>query len=106
MFITAPQYRTEIDVATVKIGGAEVIPDTLARNIVVIFDNTLSFSAHITSVCRQCLYHILNIAMIRKYIGKEACEGLVHAMITSRIDYANSFLIGFPKSELSRLQRI
>ena len=106
MFITAPHYSKEIDVTSVDIGGAEVIPVKSARNIGVIFDDTLSFSAHISSVCRQCLYHLRNIAMIRKYISKEACESLIHAMITSRIDYSNSVLVGLPRSELSRLQRI
>ena len=106
MFITAPQYSAEMDICSIDIGGADVMPVKSARNIGVIFDDTLSFSAHITAVCRQCLYHIRNIAMIRKYISKEACESLIHAMITSRIDYANSVLAGVPQSELSRLQRI
>jgi hypothetical protein len=106
MFITAPQYSAEMDICSIDIGGADVMPVKSARNIGVIFNDTLSFSAHITAVCRQCLYHIRNIAMIRKYISKEACESLIHAMITSRIDYANSVLAGVPQSELSRLQRI
>ena len=61
---------------------------------------------HISYVCQSCMLHLRNIAAIRRYITREACESLVHAMITSRLDYANSILLGLPHKELNRLQRI
>ena len=43
---------------------------------------------------------------IRKYLSRSVTESLVHAFITSRIDYCNSLLYGFPNSHIMKLQRI
>ena len=106
MVITAPHFSEKVNTPEVVIDGVAVAPVKAARNIGVLLDNTMSLSDHITAVCQSCMYHLRNISSIRKYITKEACECLVHAMVTSRIDYANSTLVGLPNSEISRLQRI
>ena len=41
-----------------------------------------------------------------KYLSKECRQSLVHAYVTSRLDYCNSILYGLPKYQLSKLQRI
>ena len=46
------------------------------------------------------------MGQLRKYLDKSAIEKLIHAVISSRLDYANSLLFGVPTSQLSRLQRI
>ena len=43
---------------------------------------------------------------IRKYLRRSVTESLVHAFITSRIDYCNSLLYGLPNSHIMKLQRI
>lgn len=48
--------------------------------------------------------YIQNIWKIRKYLSFEACETLVHALISSRLDFCNSLLYGLPKSSLQKLQ--
>ena len=45
-----------------------------------------------------------NFSTIRRYITTEACETLIHALITSRLDYTNSLLYGLPKQQIKRLQ--
>ena len=48
--------------------------------------------------------HIAKI--IRKYLSKEACKTLIHAFVSSRIDYGNSLFYGLRKSLISRLQHM
>ena len=47
-----------------------------------------------------------NIRRISKYLSKDCRQSLVHAYVTSRLDYCNSILYGLPKYQLSKLQRI
>ena len=52
------------------------------------------------------MYHLRRISKIRQYITQSACEKLVHAFITSRLDYGNAILYGLPQYKLEKLQRI
>ena len=42
--------------------------------------------------CRTLLFHLRRIRSIRRHITQGACEKLVHALISSRLVYANSLL--------------
>ena len=61
---------------------------------------------HISAVCKSGNLHLRNIARNRKYITKDACNILVHLLITSRLDYANTTLFGPLSCQLNKLQRI
>ena len=47
-----------------------------------------------------------NLSCIRKYLDKKTTECLVHAFITSRLDYCNSLLYDLPDCLISKLQRV
>ena len=51
----------------------------------------------------RSLYHI---KQIRKYLTEDSTRILVHAFITSHIDYCNSLLYGIPKYQVNRLQKV
>ena len=57
------------------------------RNFGLIFDNLLSVDSHINQVCKTTFYHIHNICRISKYLSQESLKTLVHAFVTSRLDY-------------------
>jgi hypothetical protein len=46
------------------------------------------------------------IKQIRSYLTIESSQQLVHSLIISHLDYANSLLIGLPSKTLQRLQCI
>ena len=53
------------------------------------------------------LVHSLhNIGRIRKFLSPDDTKSLVHAFITSRIDYCNSLLYGLPACQLNKMQRV
>ena len=86
------------------------------RNLGVVFDDHLTMSSHkrlrgslashINSICRSASLALRNIGRVRKYLDQANTERLVHAFITSRLDYYNSLLYGLPAKEISKLQRL
>ena len=57
--------------------------------------------------CQQNMSSYLhNLSRVRKYLDKKTSECLVHAFITSRLDYCNSLLYGLPDRLISKLQRV
>ena len=63
-------------------------------------------ASHITKLCASSFYYIYNIRRIRKYLSRQSTEVLVHAFITSRLDYWNGLLYGLPDYLLNKLQRV
>ena len=49
--------------------------------------------------------HIYNIGRIRQYLTTDTTKTLVQALVTSRLDYANSSLYDLPTVALQRLQK-
>ena len=50
--------------------------------------------------------HFNNIAKIRHILSQKDAEKLVHAFVTSRLDYCNSLLSGCPNKSLKTLQLV
>ena len=60
----------------------------------------------VTALCKAAHFHLRNIGRIRKSITHEACEKLIHAFITSRLDCCNATLYGLPNVQSNRLQKM
>jgi len=105
-FLSLPYFRDSLVIPNFQAETTSVLPSSSVGNIGVIFDSALSMKQQISSICKVAHFHLRNIGSIRKFITREACEQLIHAFITSRLDYGNALLYGVPDSQLKRLQRI
>ena len=47
-------------------------------------------------------FHLRNIAKVLPFINQNDAEKLIHAFISSRLDYCNAILTGLPKKKLFR----
>ena len=52
------------------------------------------------------IIHLRNIGRIRMLLSFEASSQLIHALITTTLDYCNGILFNLPKNKIERLQRI
>ena len=77
-----------------------------AKNLGVVFDSTFNMATHINNVCKKAFYEIRNIGRIRRFLDDKAAEALVHAFVSSKLDYCNSLLYGLPKKQHEKLQRV
>lgn len=89
-----------------RVGDVDVAPVKAASNLGVVFDDTMSFKSHISDVCKSSFYHLRNISRIRKYLTRGTPEMVVHAFVTSKLDYCNSLLYGLPKFLIAKLQSV
>ncbi|XP_072016384.1 uncharacterized protein [Amphiura filiformis] len=92
--------------STVTIGDSAIDLTHEARNLGIIFEDSLDMEKHISNVCRAGWACIRRIGQIRKFLDEAATEKLAHAFITSRIDCCNSLLLGLPEKLIQRLQRL
>jgi hypothetical protein len=96
----------KININGVQVGAETVTPVTSVRNLGVIFDENLTMEKHVSKVCRTAYFHLHNIKGIRKYLTEEAACSIVHAFISSQLDYCNSLMAGLPKNLTAKLQRV
>ena len=66
---------------------------------------TQSMTDHINKACNAAFYHLHNLRRIKKYLSRDSLITLVHAFITSRLDFRNGLLFGLPKAQIAKLQR-
>ncbi len=64
------------------------------RNLGVLFDSNLSFDSHVSSICKTAFFHLKNISKLRPMLSMSNAEMLIHAFLTSRLDYCNALLGG------------
>ena len=94
------------DLVHVQIDGHPIPFSTSVKNLGVIFYKQLNMEAHVKSLCRSCMFHLRNISNIRRLLSHKIAEQLIHAFVTSRLDYCNSLLSGLPSSTICHLQRV
>ncbi|XP_078126476.1 uncharacterized protein LOC144530683 [Sander vitreus] len=106
LLIHSKSTLSKINNPTLTIDGTIVSLSPQARNLGVIFDSTLSLEPHIRHVIKTSFFHLRNIAKIRPSVTPPAAERLIHAFISSRLDYCNSLLLGISSTDINRLQLV
>ena len=105
LIIASPHLCKKLKYPDLLIGDCKIKPCESARNLGVMFDKHLTMDKQIQSICRSAHFHLRNISSIRNLLTDTAVSQLVHALVTSRLDYCNSLLTGITDSQLNRLQR-
>ena len=102
----SPQMKHDLNGLSVNVGDSQIVPSVKVRNLGVIFDQSLTFDDHISAICQSVHFHIRSIGKVRKLLSFDACAILIHALISSRLDYCNSILYNLPDTKIGRLQRV
>ena len=95
-----------INSVNISVGSSMVTSKSSVGNLGSIFDSRLTMLDFITKKCKICMFYLYSIRRIRKYLTTEATKDLIHALITSRLDYGNCLLFGLPKCQIKKLQRV
>ena len=88
LIIGTSQQLAKVDISSIRVGDSDISPVSVARNLLGSwFDSKLTMETHITKTCSSSFYYLYKIRSIRNYLFKHCTETLIHAFITSRIDY-------------------
>ncbi len=86
--------------------GCSVNSSSSVRNLGVLFNSNLSFDSHVSSICKTAFFHLKNISKLRPMLSMSNAEILIHAFMTSRLDYCNALLGGCSARLINKLQMV
>jgi len=81
--------------ATVQFSG-------VVNDLGILLDSQLTIS--VAALSRSCFFHLCQLRSIKQSLSSEATTKLVHAFISSRLDYCNSLLVGVTGHRLQAIQ--
>ena len=102
---------TRQQLAKVKIDGIQMIAayvsvSNTVSNLGVQLDDQLTMNNHVSALCRSCFFQLRQLWTVRRSLTTEVTKTLVHAFISSRLDYCNSLLFDIGEGLLNKLQHI
>ena len=107
LLVGTRQQLAKLCIESLAVGDHLIAPCQVAKNLGCWFDQQLSMVTNINKVCcASYSVYLHNIRRIRNFLSVESTKLLVHALVTSRIDYCNSLLYGLPQTQLCKLQRV
>ena len=100
------QQLSKVSINKLRVGEVMISPVSAFRDLGSWLDIHMSMNMHISKACSKAFQSLYHIKQIRKYLTEDSTKILVHAFITSHIDYCNSLLYGIPKHQINRLQKV
>jgi len=79
---------------------------SIKRVLGVTFSSDLSLEKHVSKTCVASFHWLRQLRRIRKSLDDGSAATLVHAFVTSRVDYCNAVYTGAPKTVTDKLQRV
>ncbi len=79
---------------------------SVRRKLGLLFDSNLSFESHFSSICKTEFFHLKNISKLQPMLSMSNAETLIHAFMTSRLDYCNALLGGCSAWLINKLQLV
>ena len=106
MMVISSKHLPIKDFIPVKVGDHLISASPKLKNLGVIMDQHLSMTSHISNIVRTAFFKIREISYYRRFLTSSATKTLIHAYITSRLDYCNGLLYGLPKESTNKLQSV
>ena len=99
------QQLAKLNIQSLNVAGVQVyLQQKPVRNLRVMCDRNMTMSDQVKSLVRSVSYHTRNISRIRRHLTIDSTKKLVNSLVTSRLDYCNSLLVGVADGLLQRLQ--
>ena len=100
------KFKKTQDVLSIRVGSTEVNTVNSVRDLGVFLNNRSDMNIHVKKICQSASFAIHRLGKIRNVLDSTSTERLVHAFVTSRLDYCNSLLFGIEDKHIYKLQLI
>ena len=104
MCIHSRYFLSRPPLGEIVVCGETIVPCISAVNSGVVFAKCMTGELQVSKICNSSYFHLRNLSSIRKYLNTNAAHTIIHAFISSRLDYCNALLYGLPKYLVDRLQ--
>ncbi len=112
-FLSFNENKTEVMVfggttgtSLVDLGAlAQYIKPTIT-NLGVKIDSDLKLDSQIRAVVKSSFFQLRQLAKIKPYLSGQHFETVIHAFVTTRLDYCNALYVGVSGSSIARLQMV
>ena len=98
-----PRYIPSDSISHLRVGTAIIEPVNEVRDLGITLDSTLTLRTHITHRSGSLSLH--ELSKIRKFLSQKDNERVVHAFISSKLDYCNGLFYCLPSSEIQKRGR-
>jgi len=69
-------------------------------------DSDLKFDSQIKAVVKSSFFQLRQLAKIKPVLQRRHFETVIHAFVTTRLDYCNALYVGIAGSSIARLQLV
>ena len=66
----------------------------------------MNFDFHVKKVTQACFFHLRNISKVKSILTSQDLEKIMHAFVSSRLDYCNGLYSSLSCSAINRLQLV
>ena len=79
---------------------------SVIKSLGVTFDSDFKFDRQIGYVVKSAFFQLRLLARVKPYLSPSDLEKVIHALISTRLDYCNSLYVGLDQRSLRRLQLV
>ena len=106
MLFSSKHNHQYLENISITVGESEIDSSNSLRNLGAYFTPHMDMKKHVNMVCRSAYFQLRQIGRIRKFLTIDATRTLVNALVTSKLDYCNSLLVGIPDCTINKLQQV
>ena len=104
--IGTPQLLNKLPTASVRMLGKEITPSTVARDLGIFIDQSLTYNEHIAKTASICLHKLVQINRIKHLLEKETILLLENSFSFSKLYYCSTVWSNTNKHNINKLQLV
>ena len=106
MLIIGSKYCQIPQIPNFHVGSSVITPTSHVKNLGVIMDSNFTMEPRINNTMSAAFFKLREISYYRRFLTPSCAKTLIHAYITSKLDYCNGLLYELHSQQLNRLQSI